>query len=50
MAHASELLNKPDQAKEYYRKFLSFWGDADFKLEEISRAKGRLKTLDAEAR
>ncbi len=50
MARASEVLNKSDQAKEYYRRFLSFWGDADFKLEEIGQAKARLRVLVGEGK
>jgi serine/threonine protein kinase/Tfp pilus assembly protein PilF len=44
MARASEMLNKPDQAREYYRKFLGFWSKADFKMDEISIA--RKKTTE----
>jgi serine/threonine protein kinase/tetratricopeptide (TPR) repeat protein len=42
MARASELLNKPDQAAEYYRKFLAFWGKADFKMDEINVARKKV--------
>ncbi len=48
MARASEQLNKREQAIEYYRKFLSFWGQADFKLAEIEEAKARLRVLGGE--
>ncbi|MEP7272944.1 MAG: protein kinase [Acidobacteriota bacterium] len=48
MARASELLNKREQAIDYYRRFLAFWSKADFKLDEISEAKTRLKTLAGE--
>lgn len=45
MARASERLNKRNQAIDYYRRFLGFWGKADFTLPEIVEAKKRLETL-----
>ena len=45
MGRASELLNNPQQAIDYYLKFLSFWGQADFKSEEVNAAKDRLRAL-----
>jgi serine/threonine protein kinase/Tfp pilus assembly protein PilF len=45
LARASETLGKREQAAEYYRRFLAFWGGADFKLPEIEQARARLSAL-----
>ncbi len=41
-----EETGRKDKAAEYYRKFLSHWEKADFRLAEISDAKLRLGRLD----
>jgi|GEM_PF-2325041 len=45
LGRASEALNKRDQAVESYRKFLGYWGKADFKMNEVAEAERRLNAL-----
>ena len=42
LGRACDMLNKREAAEEFYRKFLDFWGAADFDLAEIKAAKQRL--------
>ena len=39
LARVLEAGGKPDEARKYYQKFLSFWGSGDIRLEEIEVAK-----------
>ena len=45
LAKAKEGLGKRKEAIEYYKEFLSYWGNADWELLEIKDAKERLKKL-----
>jgi hypothetical protein len=39
LARVLESEGKTDEAARYYKQFLSFWRDTDFKLVEIDEAK-----------
>lgn len=43
LGRALDALGRRESAEEYYRRFLDFWGGADFKLAEIDDAARRVK-------
>ena len=45
LARASEALNKRGQAIDYYRRFLTYWGEGDVNVPEIAQARERLSAL-----
>jgi predicted Zn-dependent protease len=45
LATGYEMTGKTEKAVANYERFLSFWGDSDTNLEEITDAKARLAAL-----
>jgi serine/threonine protein kinase/tetratricopeptide (TPR) repeat protein len=46
LGQIAEITKKPAEAQQYYRQFLTYWGNADFARPEIEEAKKRLAALE----
>jgi tetratricopeptide (TPR) repeat protein len=45
LAEAALARGESDKAQEYYRDFVSCWGDSDWDLQAVDRARRKLETL-----
>jgi len=45
LGRAAEALNRPAQATEAYLQFLAYWGGGEITLDEIAKAREKVKTL-----
>lgn len=42
LGNIHEERGESDQASEYYRRFVNFWGDGDLDRERVGEARGKL--------
>ena len=49
LAEAELARGEVDKAQKHYRSFLDLWGNADWDIQAVERARSKVKTLSSDS-